>query len=93
MFRVRLLVAAMLAATMLVTSAVPAAAQGLEGWILHPFPEAGYWWCEWVEDGGRYEGYSYWCWASNGEYWFKSDPDWLEKTTVEFEQARARGQV
>ncbi len=73
MRRVRLLVVALLMVGMLAGAAAPASAQGYEGWIDHPWPNVGYWWCEWF-------GEEYWCNAPNlstGEWtWFRADPGW-----------------
>jgi len=70
--RVRLLVlATLLAAAMLATSALPASAE----WIDHPLPTAGYWWCDYYQDGGPYEGYSYWC-MDEYDNWFRARPGW-----------------
>ncbi len=75
MYRLRLLIAATFAVTMLVTSAGPALAQGYTGWIEHPYPSAGYWWCEW-------SGEEYWCQDEWGN-WFRSNPDWYNAASAE----------
>ena len=43
MLRLRLCVALLVVAVLLARVAGPAAGQGLEGWIEHPYPSAGYW--------------------------------------------------
>jgi hypothetical protein len=68
MRRVKLLVLAVLASAMLSLSAAPASAQGYTGWIEHPYPSAGLWYCDWYGD-------TYWC-QGNGGIWFPSNPDW-----------------
>jgi len=61
-----------------------------DSWIEHPYSSAGRWWCEWVEDGGPHDGYSYWCNAPlyptdpEGEWvWFRANPDWYNANSVE----------
>jgi hypothetical protein len=88
MSRLRLLIAASLAAATLITSAVPASAQGYTGWIENPYPSAGLWWCDWYEDGGPYDGWTYWCWAPSRDnpeegIWFRANPDWYNANSAE----------
>jgi hypothetical protein len=72
MRRIRLLVASpIFAVGMLVTSAVPASAQGYTGWIEHPYPSAGLWYCNWYSDG-------YWC-QDEGGTWLRTNPDWYDQ--------------
>ena len=69
MRRVKLLVAAIVAVIMLmVMAAAPAGAQGYTGWIEHPYPSIGLWYCNW------YDG-TYWCTGPSG-VWFPASPDW-----------------
>ena len=68
MRRIRLLVVAVLAAVMMAAMATPAGAQGYTGWIEHPYPSAGLWYCDY------YDG-EYWC-QGNGGTWFPSSENW-----------------
>lgn len=65
-------VLAVMAATALSISAAPASAQGYEGWNLHPYPNIGYWWCE-------YYGSEYRCWSPAVEQWFPANPYWYDQ--------------
>jgi hypothetical protein len=80
MRRVRLLVVALLMGGMMAGVSAPASAQGYEGWIDHPYPDVGYWWCEYDEAG------KYWCMAPDmltGEWsWFGAHPDWYDNTVA-----------
>ncbi len=53
----------------------PAQAQGYTGWIEHPYPSAGLWYCDWY-------GSEYWC-QGNGGVWFPSNPDWYNASSAE----------
>ena len=86
----KFLLAVIVAAAMFVGVTAPAVAQGYTGWIEHPYPSAGLWWCEWVEDGGPYEGWTYWCnlplypTEPEGEWiWMRPNPDWYNASTAE----------
>jgi len=69
MHRVKLLVlSAVLAVAMLATSAGNASAQGYTGWIEHPYPSAGLWYCNYYGDG-------YWCQDEWGN-WLPASPHW-----------------
>lgn len=74
MHRIKLMVLVVIAATALPISAVPASAsaQGYEGWTLHPYPNAGYWWCE-------HYGSEYRCWFPAAEQWFPANLDWYDQ--------------
>ncbi len=67
---------------MVITSAVPASAQGYTGWIENPYPSAGLWWCDWYEDGGMYDGWTYWCMNEHGT-WAPANPDWYNANSAE----------
>ena len=83
-----------LAAAMLLAGAAPAIAQGYTGWIEHPYPLIGQWDCEWFEDGGQYDGWSYWCYDPNStrgvEGWVRMNPDWYD--IASYEMMRVYGQ-
>jgi len=51
---ITMLVAAVLAAIMLVAGSSPAAAYTPTGWVEHPYPSAGLWYCD-------YYGSDYYC--------------------------------
>jgi hypothetical protein len=65
---VRVFVVAVLAVAMLVSASGPAGAQGYTGWIEHPYPSAGLWYCD-------YYGEGYWYMNENGQ-WFPANPNW-----------------
>jgi hypothetical protein len=68
MRRVKLLVLILVAVASLALSAAPASAQGYTGWIEHPYPSAGLWYCDWYGD-------EYWCQGNHG-IWAPANPDW-----------------
>jgi hypothetical protein len=78
-----LLMVAVLTALMLATSAGTAAAQGYTGWIEHPYPSAGLWYCDWY-------GSEYWC-QGNGGTWFPSNPDWYNASYDEMMRVYGQG--
>ena len=84
MRRARLLVVAVLAALMLVAGSSPAAAQGYTGWIEHPYPSAGLWYCDWYGDG-------YWCWSSNNGQWIPTNPNWYDASYAEMMRVFGQG--
>jgi len=73
----------------LAAATAPASAQGYEGWIMHPYPNAGYGWCGWVQDGGPHDGWTYWCWSPSVEQWFPANPDWYDQAAAEMERRAA----
>lgn len=83
MGRAKLLVLALVAAAMLMAGSSPAAAQGYTGWIEHPYPSAGYWWCE-------YSGSAYWCQDEWGN-WFPANPNWYNAAYVEMMRIYGQG--
>jgi hypothetical protein len=84
MRRVKLLVlAVVLTLAMWATSALPASAQGYTGWIEHPYPSAGYWWCE-------YSGGAYWCQDESGN-WFPANPNWYNAAYAEMMSVYGQG--
>lgn len=72
----RIVILAVMLALMLALAAPPASAE----WILHPYPNVGYWWCDYYYDGGPYEGYTYWCNPEGTETWFRAAPGWQYRT-------------
>jgi hypothetical protein len=78
-----LVVVAVLTASMLVASAAPASAQGYTGWIEHPYPSAGLWYCDY------YAG-EYWC-QGNGGTWFPANPDWYNAAYAEMMSIYGQG--
>jgi hypothetical protein len=83
MRRVKHLVAAALAVTMLALSAAPASAQGYTGWIEHPYPSAGLWYCDY------YDG-EYWCQGNEG-IWVPANPNWYDATYNEIMRVYGQG--
>jgi hypothetical protein len=82
--RVKLLMlAVVLTATTLATNTGTASAQGYTGWIEHPYPSAGYWWCE-------YSGSAYWCQDEWGN-WFPANPDWYNAAYAEMMRVYGQG--
>ena len=83
MHRVKLLATSLaLASLVAATMAAPAGAQGYTGWIEHPYPSAGLWYCDWYGD-------TYYC-QGNGGTWFPDNPDWYNLTSDEM--MRVNGQ-
>ena len=78
-----LLLVAVLIATILATSAGTASAQGYTGWIEHPYPSAGYWWCE-------YSGGTYYCQDEWGN-WFPANPNWYNAAYDEMMRVYGQG--
>jgi len=84
MLRVRLVVAALLVALLVAAIvAAPAGAQGYAGWIKHPYPSAGLWWCE-------YSGSAYWCQDEWGN-WFPANPNWYNAAYDEMMRIYGQG--
>jgi hypothetical protein len=75
MLRVRILVVAVVAVVGLTGTAAPAGAQGYTGWIEHPYPSAGLWYCDW-------SGSQYWCQNESGT-WVPANPDWYKQASAE----------
>ena len=73
---VKLLVLTLLAVAALALSAATASAQGYTGWIEHPYPSAGLWYCD-------YYGDEYWCWSSNNGQWVPANPNWYDASSAE----------
>ena len=83
--RVKVLVlVAVLTAAMLTTSAGNASAQGYTGWIEHPYPSAGLWYCDWYGD-------AYWCWSSNNGQWVPANPNWYDASYAEMMRVFGEG--
>jgi hypothetical protein len=78
-----LLMVAVLTALMLAVSAGKASAQGYTGWIQHPYPSAGYWWCE-------YSGGAYYCQDEWGN-WFPANPNWYNQAYDEMMRVYGQG--
>ncbi len=75
----------LIAVVVMLTLSSPALAQSYTGWIEHPFPNVGYWWCDWYKDGGIYEGgYSYWSQTEDGQ-WLLAEPDWYNEAAAAVE--------
>lgn len=75
MRRVRFVMVALLMMGMMAGAAAPASAQGYTGWIEHPYPSAGLWYCDWY-------GSQYMCQSEDGN-WFPANPDWYDQTSAE----------
>jgi len=75
MRRLRLFVVAVVAVVGLAGTAAPAGAQGYTGWIEHPYPSAGLWYCGWY--GSQYQ-----CQDESGN-WFPANPNWYNQTSAE----------
>ena len=67
----------MLVVALLVTllAAAPAGAQGYTGYIEHPYPSAGLWYCD-------YYGSDYYCQDERGN-WFPAAPSWYDASYAE----------
>jgi hypothetical protein len=74
--KITLVVTVVLVAALLCTLGGTASAQGYTGWIKHPYPNAGYWYCDWY-------GSEYWCMDEQGN-WFRSNPDWYNADTADY---------
>ena len=83
MRRARLLVAVVLAAIMLLAGSSPAGAQGYMGWIEHPYPSAGLWYCD-------YYGSDYYCQDEWGN-WFPASPTWYDASYAEMMRLYGQG--
>jgi hypothetical protein len=70
MHKVRLLVAAALAAALLVTSAVSASAQEQVQW-LYNLRSGNYWWC-------AYYGSEFWCYTEQGVWIRTASPEMMQ---------------
>ena len=81
--RARLLVAAVLAAIMLVAGSSPAAAYTPTGWVEHPYPSAGLWYCD-------YYGSDYYCQDEWGN-WFPASPTWYDASYAEMMRLYGQG--
>ena len=77
------LVLALVAAGMLVAGSSPAAAQGYTGWIEHPYPSAGLWYCD-------YYGSDYYCQDEWGN-WFPANPNWYNAAYAEMMRIYGQG--
>ena len=83
MRRTRLLVAVVLAAIMLLAESSPAAAQGYTGWIEHPYPSAGLWYCD-------YYGSDYYCQDEWGN-WVPANPNGYNAAYAEMMRLYGQG--
>ena len=69
-----------LLASALLVQGIPASAQAYTGYIQHPYPNAGTWYCDW------YSGV-YWCQDQYGN-WFRANPDWYDQAMRDVQSAR-----
>ena len=82
--KIRLLVVAMLAAVILaLATAAPAGAQGYTGYMEHPYPSAGVWYCD-------YYGSDYYCQDEWGN-WFPANPNWYNAAYAEMMRLYGQG--
>ncbi len=75
MCRMRLVVLALLLVGMMAGATAPASAQGYTGWIEHPYPSAGLWYCDWY-------GSQYMCMNEAGT-WVGANPNWYDASVAE----------
>ena len=64
-------------------AAAPAGAQGYTGYIEHPYPSAGVWYCD-------YYGSDYYCQDEYGN-WFPANPNWYNAAYAEMMRIYGQG--